>query len=123
MRYRFIHREKGSYPLTVLCQVLQVSRSGYYACVSREMGGRTVGPDPIMLAEVHPRVETQIRATYLSLQSFAGRLAFAVCLAISSRAVAGLETSHETMARVLWVYLACGLLLGVALVWTARRGR
>ena len=79
--------------------------------------------NPIMLAEVHPRVETQIRATYLSLQSFAGRLAFAVCLAISSRAVAGLETSHETMARVLWVYLACGLLLGVALVWTARRAR
>lgn len=77
--------------------------------------------NPIMLAEVHPRVETRIRATYLSLQSFAGRLAFAVCLALSSRAVAGLETSHEAMAQVLWAYLAGGLLLGVALVWTARR--
>jgi len=77
--------------------------------------------NPIMLAEVHPRVETRIRATYLSLQSFSGRLAFAVCLALSSRAVAGLETSHEAMAQVLWAYLAGGLLLGVALVWAARR--
>jgi MFS family permease len=77
--------------------------------------------NPIMLAEVHPRVETQIRATYLSLQSFAGRLAFAACLAVSSQAVAGLETSHPAMARVLWVYLAGGLLLGAALVWTGRR--
>jgi hypothetical protein len=76
-----------------------------------------------MLAEVHPRVETQIRATYLSLQSFAGRLAFAACLALSSQAVAGLETSHQAMARVLWAYLAGGLLLGAALLWTARRAR
>lgn len=30
MRFEFIHAEKANYPLTVLCAVLQVSRSGYY---------------------------------------------------------------------------------------------
>lgn len=35
MRFRFIDAEKAFYPLTVLCHVLKVSRSGYYAYVAR----------------------------------------------------------------------------------------
>jgi len=35
MRYSFIHRERQRYPLTVLCQVLQVNRSGYYAFLNK----------------------------------------------------------------------------------------
>ena len=31
MRYRFIEAEKATYPVTMLCRVLQVSRSGFYA--------------------------------------------------------------------------------------------
>ena len=31
MRYRFIERERVHYPVTVLCHVLAVPRSGYYA--------------------------------------------------------------------------------------------
>ena len=31
MRYAFIRAEKGPYPLTILCRVLRVSRSGFYA--------------------------------------------------------------------------------------------
>lgn len=71
--------------------------------------------NPIVMAEVHPRVETGIRATYLSMQSFAGRLAFGVCLALSSRAVAGVETSHDAMASVLAAYLIGGIALGALL--------
>ena len=70
---------------------------------------------PIVLGEVHPRVDTAVRATYLSLQSFAGRLAFGLCLVLSSRALAGAEASHAAMSGVLAAYLAGGLLLGVAL--------
>jgi hypothetical protein len=32
MRFVFIDAEKALYPLRILCQVLEVSRSGYYAC-------------------------------------------------------------------------------------------
>ncbi len=31
MRYRFISVEKANYPVTVLCRVMRVARSGYYA--------------------------------------------------------------------------------------------
>ena len=31
MRFRFIDAEKASYPVVVLCRVLEVSPSGYYA--------------------------------------------------------------------------------------------
>ena len=63
MRYRLIHREKRSYPLTVLCQVLQVSRSGYYAFVKRELRTSQVGLDPVLLAEVR-RLHLESRRTY-----------------------------------------------------------
>lgn len=41
MRYRFIQAEKASYPVEVLCQVLMVARSGYYAWCRRPVSVRT----------------------------------------------------------------------------------
>ena len=79
--------------------------------------------NPIVMAEVHPRVDTAVRATYLSMQSFAGRLAFGVCLALSSRAVADVETSHTAMAVVLVAYLVGGCALGALLVLCIPRRR
>ena len=35
MRFLFIRAEKAKYPLTVLCRVLEVSKSGYYAFKKR----------------------------------------------------------------------------------------
>jgi len=40
MRYRFIQAEKASYPVAVLCRVLTVARSGYYAWCRRPLGTR-----------------------------------------------------------------------------------
>ena len=41
MRYQFIREHAPTYPLTVLCQTLQVSRSGYYAWSQRPASART----------------------------------------------------------------------------------
>ena len=41
MRFAFIHVEKASYPVGVLCSVLDVSRSGYYAWRVRPAASRT----------------------------------------------------------------------------------
>jgi len=41
MRYRFIERERAQYPVTVLCHVLAVPRSGYYAWRTRGESRRT----------------------------------------------------------------------------------
>jgi len=40
MRFAFIDAEKAHYPIRLLCQVLQVSRTGYYAWRSREPSER-----------------------------------------------------------------------------------
>lgn len=67
--------------------------------------------NPIVRAEIHPRVETQIRATYLSFQSLVGRLAFSACLAISSWAVGERELTHTVMSGVLFAFAGLGVLL------------
>jgi len=41
MRFRFIEAEKVAFPVSVLCEVMEVSRSGYYAWVAREPSKRS----------------------------------------------------------------------------------
>ena len=40
MKYRFMEREKGIHPIKHMCEVLKLSRSGYYAWKNREPGIR-----------------------------------------------------------------------------------
>lgn len=39
-RYRFIVANRATYPITVLCRVLHVSRAGYYAWLARSVSAR-----------------------------------------------------------------------------------
>jgi len=55
MRYRFIQAEKAAYPVEVLCRVLDVARSGFYAWGRRPLGVR---------AQQNQRLVTQIRTCY-----------------------------------------------------------
>lgn len=55
MRYRFIQAEKAAYPVEVLCRVLAVARSGYYAWCREPTGAR---------AQQNQRLLTHIRACY-----------------------------------------------------------
>lgn len=41
-RFAFIDREKARYPVSLLCSLLQVSRSGYYAWATRPPSKRAV---------------------------------------------------------------------------------
>jgi hypothetical protein len=40
MRFAFIDVEKASYPVRILCRVLRVSRSGFYAWLRRKPSNR-----------------------------------------------------------------------------------
>ena len=61
MRYAFIHAERQTYPVRLLCTVLQVSRSGYYRFVQR--GGGRAQPDPALIVQVQ-RLHRASRGTY-----------------------------------------------------------
>jgi putative transposase len=63
MRYQFIYREERLYPRTLLCQVLQVSRSGYYAFRQRAEPPKAV-PEELALVATVQRIAHDTHGTY-----------------------------------------------------------
>ena len=72
-RYRVIHAERAAYPIALLCRVLQVSRSGYYAWAGRGVSARAQADEEltVQIAAAHarsrrtygaPRVHAELRA-------------------------------------------------------------
>jgi len=72
MRFLFIRAERASYPVTVLCRVLEVSRAGYYSFEKRGPSARDRSDRELTIAirEVHqksrrtygsPRVHRELR--------------------------------------------------------------
>jgi len=72
VRFAFIATEKACYPVALMCRVLQVSRSGYYAWCQRPPAPRTLKDQTLALdvaaihAESHgrygsPRVHAELR--------------------------------------------------------------
>ncbi len=74
---------------------------------------------PLMLSVVHPRLESGQRATYLSMQSLAGRLAFSLTLFAAAAGVGDIGTlDHATMQTLLAACLvAAGLVLAALGAW------
>jgi MFS family permease len=63
---------------------------------------------PIVAGLVHPRLTGSVRATYLSVQSLAGRLSFSATLVLASLAVSNMEDlSKEGLSGILLVYAVC----------------
>ena len=62
MRFVFIEREKASYAIALLCRVLEVSCSGYYAWRKREPSRRTQ-QDAVLTARIQT-IHGQSRETY-----------------------------------------------------------
>ena len=72
-RYRFIHEEKAIYAVALLCRVLRVARSAYYAWARRGVSARAQADEQLAarIAAVHarsrrtygaPRVHAALRA-------------------------------------------------------------
>jgi len=72
--YRFIRAERATYPIVVLCRVLRVARSAYYAWARRGVSARAQA-DTALLAQIvaaharsrrtygAPRIHAELRAT------------------------------------------------------------
>lgn len=61
-RYRFIHAHQACYPIVIMCRVLDVARSGYYAWVRRGVSTRTQA-DQLVTAQIMT-IHQQSRQTY-----------------------------------------------------------
>ncbi len=61
-RYRFILAEQATYPITLLCRVLGVARSGYYAWQRRGVAARAQADQ--VLTEQISAIHEQSRGTY-----------------------------------------------------------
>lgn len=62
MKFAFIEAEKAHYPVSVLCSVLEVSRSGFYAWRKRPKSSRA--SKDAVLAEAITKVYASSRGTY-----------------------------------------------------------
>lgn len=106
----------------VLCAVLSLSQSLFAVAI---LFLRMV-PDslsrPFILARAQPRLKDGMRATYLSIQSFAGRIVFAASLWLASRNVTDVGAMPaDDLARVLGGFALAGLAIWIALALAARR--
>ncbi len=76
-----------------------------------------------ILARIQPLVSDMSRATYLSLQSFTGRLLFAGSLMAASGGASAGALSYADNQMILVGYLVAGLVVLAGLAVTARRVR
>ena len=71
--YRFIHAERADYPIAILCRVLRVARSAYYAWMRRGVSARATADAALarQIAAAHarsrrtygaPRIHAELRA-------------------------------------------------------------
>ena len=76
---------------------------------------------PVQLAIILPRVDGRIRATYLSMQSLAGRLSFSAALLVASAVVGGVSgLPHPAMATLCFGFAIGLVVVAVALLpWSS----
>mgnify|MGYP001561872957 CR=1 FL=1 len=75
--------------------------------------------DPLTSAFVQHRVHTSYRATFGSLQSFLGRMGFAVVPLVVWLAIDGKPDTTQTISQV-WLICALFLILGSGVLWFTR---
>ncbi len=61
-RFAFVDREKALYDVTVLCRLLKVSRSGFYAWLSRLPSARAVA-DQVLTEQIRAAFDDTARST------------------------------------------------------------
>lgn len=95
MRFQFIHNHRQSYPVQLMCRVLRVSRSGYYAWRKRKPSARQMANDFLLaLIRLHHR---KSRGTYGSRRIHAALQRDGICC--GHNRVARLMRLHQLQAR------------------------
>ncbi|MGR3493335.1 MAG: MFS transporter [Shimia sp.] len=79
---------------------------------------------PLITARIQGELSDRVRATFVSLKSFTASMIFAGTLALSATWAGETQTLPiSTIQTVLWVYVAAGTALWLALAFTVKRAR
>ena len=79
---------------------------------------------PFIKARIQPLLQDNVRATYMSVQSLAGRILFAATLSFAAVHTAdGVLLPYADIQVILAIYAIVGLLFLLALIITARRAK
>jgi len=78
---------------------------------------------PFIRARIQPLLQDGTRATYMSVQSLAGRILFAATLSIAAMRSGDADMAYADMQIILAVYAGLGLVFLAALVGTARKAK
>ncbi len=98
-RYRFIVVERASYPIALLCRVLGVARSGYYAWLDRGPSVRQQAD--LVLAERIRIIHAESRQTYGSPRVYAALRQQGVCCSVDpERCAIPRAILHTTRLRL-----------------------
>jgi len=77
---------------------------------------------PFKMGRIQPLLRDEVRATYVSMQSLAGKLAFSISLLIAAGSASDVaEMPHADIQMILGWYVAAGLVIWTGLALTARR--
>jgi transposase InsO family protein/transposase-like protein len=70
IRYQFIDTKKKAFPISLLCKVMRVSRSGFYSWASREKSSRQVERDRLIskVKEIHRKVRETYGTRRMSIE-------------------------------------------------------
>ncbi len=125
-----LKRRLGLGPVLLLALAMQAGLIGLLAMTNHPLAIALLMlrmvPDsiarPFKLARIQPLLADQHRATYLSLQSFSGRLVFAASLMASSLAASSETTmAYQEIQGILLWYVLGGAVLLAGLAATMRR--
>ena len=76
---------------------------------------------PFIRARIQPLLHDGTRATYMSVQSLAGRLLFAATLSIAAMRSGEAAIAYDDMQIILAAYVGIGVIVLAGLIGTARR--
>lgn len=77
---------------------------------------------PFVQARIQPLLASQTRATFLSVESFVGRMIFAVTLFVAAGSASGIDAMpHGEIRVILLAYAAAGGVIFIGLLAAARR--
>jgi len=125
-----LRRRLGLAAVLLLAFVMQIGLTGVLAATNGAVAVALLmlrmAPDslskPFILARIQPLLRSDGRATYFSLQSLAGRIAFAATLFLASGVSSGTgQMAYGEIRQILTWYLAGGLVCFAGLALAATR--